>query len=107
MIETRQPRQTLKRVAWLAYVFHFSNDFFRKPPPLCCRKQNDLPKNPGKVAPTIIRKSKRFQRRLICVDYLVLLYKVKRRDPRGTTKIHFQSIKSFANLWGHFYKDNS
>jgi len=38
MIETRQPRQTLKRVAWLAYVFHFSNDFFRKPPPLCCRK---------------------------------------------------------------------
>ena len=104
MIETRQPCHTLKVLAWLAYVFHRSNDFFRRPPPFCCGKQNDLPKITGKVAPTIIRKSKRFQRRLICVDYLVLLYKTKRGDPRGTTKNHFQRIMSFVNFLANIFK---
>jgi hypothetical protein len=54
MIETRQPCHTLKGLAWLAYVFHLSNDNFLRPPPFCCGKQNDLPKITGKVAPTII-----------------------------------------------------
>jgi hypothetical protein len=29
MIETRQPCHMLKGLAWLAYVFHLSNDFFK------------------------------------------------------------------------------
>jgi hypothetical protein len=87
VIETRQPCQLLKDLAWLAYVFHRSNDFYRRLPPLCSGKQNDLPEISGQVAPTIIRKPKRFQRRLICVDHLVLLYKMKRDDPRGTKQL--------------------
>jgi len=48
MIETHQPWHMLKGLAWLAYVFQLSNDFFQKPPPLCSGKQNDLPWITGK-----------------------------------------------------------
>jgi len=89
MIETHQPCQLLKDLVWLAYVFHLSIEYFLDHLLSFIEKQNDLPKFTGQVAPTIIRKSKRFLRRLICVDYLVLLYRVKGYDPRGTKQKYY------------------
>jgi len=54
-------------------VFHQS---YLRPFLLRSRKLNDLPKITGQVAPTVIRKSKWFQRWLTCIDYLILLYKM-------------------------------